>query len=127
MFAFVSFFYVGIRKSRLGEGGEVAEIHARKRCKLNGRSKANMFKSRWDEGLIGMCPGDKRKLTIPPEFGYGDRDVGPIKAGSTLSTSASCPASFGDSLSYYRLALIFQPSVVFETELVAIKNVKDEL
>lgn len=44
-----------------------------------------MFKSRWDEGLIGMCPGDKRKLTIPPEFGYGDRDVGPIKGGSTLS------------------------------------------
>lgn len=31
------------------------------------------------------------------------------------------------SLPYYRLALIFQPSVVFETELVAIKNVKDEL
>lgn len=98
-----------------------------KRCKLKGRSKANMFKSRWDEGLIGMCPGDKRKLTIPPEFGYGDRDVGPIKGGSTLSTSASCPASLGGSLPYYRLALIFQPSVVFETELVAIKNVKDEL
>lgn len=78
-----------------------------KRCKLKGRSKANMFKSRWDEGLIGMCPGDKRKLTIPPEFGYGDRDVGSIKGGSTLSTSASCPASLGGSLPYYRLALIF--------------------
>lgn len=50
-----------------------------------------MFKSRWDEGLIGMCPGDKRKLTIPPEFGYGDRDVGPIKGGSTLSMSAPRP------------------------------------
>lgn len=50
-----------------------------------------MLKSRWDEGLIGMCPGDKRKLTIPPEFGYGDRDMGPIKGGSTLSMSASPP------------------------------------
>lgn len=86
-----------------------------------------MFKSRWDEGLIGMCPGDKRKLTIPPEFGYGDRDVGPIKGGSTLSMSTSRTPG---SLLYYRnwvLALIFQPSLVFETELVAIKNVKDEL
>ena len=58
-----------------------------------------MFKSRWDEGLIGMCPGDRRKLTIPPEFGYGDRDMGPIKGGSTLSMSFHL---VGGSPSYYR-------------------------
>ncbi|KAM0796421.1 hypothetical protein BDR22DRAFT_811973 [Usnea florida] len=55
----------------------------------------------WDEGLLEMCIGDKRTLTIPPEFGYGERAMGPIPAGSTL---------------------------VFETELVGIDGVaKDEL
>ena len=38
----------------------------------------------WDEGLLDMCIGDKRKLTIPPEFGYGQRAMGAIPAGSTL-------------------------------------------
>jgi hypothetical protein len=31
-----------------------------------------------------MCIGEKRTLTIAPSYGYGDRNVGPIPAGSTL-------------------------------------------
>ncbi|QGI58315.1 hypothetical protein CEK27_000440 [Fusarium fujikuroi] len=50
----------------------------------------------WDEGLLDMCIGEKRLLTIPPEYGYGQRAIGPIPAGSTL---------------------------VFETELVGIQGV----
>lgn len=49
----------------------------------------------WDEGLLGMKVGEKRKLTIAPKLAYGDRAVGGvIPANSTL---------------------------IFETELVKIK------
>jgi len=55
----------------------------------------------WDQGLLDMCVGEKRKLTIPPELAYGDRGIGPIPGGATL---------------------------VFETELVGIQGVaKNEL
>ena len=26
----------------------------------------------WDQGLLDMCIGEKRVLTIPPEYGYGE-------------------------------------------------------
>ncbi|KAK4984113.1 Peptidyl-prolyl cis-trans isomerase fpr2 [Elasticomyces elasticus] len=55
----------------------------------------------WDQGLLDMCVGEKRTLTIQPEWGYGDRGMGPIPANSVL---------------------------VFETELMGIAGVKkDEL
>lgn len=38
----------------------------------------------WDQGVKGMKVGGKRKLTIPPEFGYGNRPTGRIPANSTL-------------------------------------------
>ena len=53
----------------------------------------------WDEGLLDMCIGDKRKLTIPSEHAYGDRGMGPIPGGATL---------------------------VFETELMGIEGVEEE-
>lgn len=38
----------------------------------------------WDEGLVGMKVGGKRKLTVPPSKGYGYEDYSSIPGGSTL-------------------------------------------
>ena len=39
----------------------------------------------WDEGIVGMCVGEKRKLTVPPELAYGDQGAGDvIPGGATL-------------------------------------------
>jgi FKBP-type peptidyl-prolyl cis-trans isomerase FkpA len=39
----------------------------------------------WDEGLIGLRVGGKRRLKVPPDLAYGDKGVpGLIPPGATL-------------------------------------------
>ncbi|XP_024981743.1 peptidyl-prolyl cis-trans isomerase FKBP15-1-like [Cynara cardunculus var. scolymus] len=39
----------------------------------------------WDQGLLGMCVGEKRKLKIPAKMGYGEQGSPPtIPGGATL-------------------------------------------
>ena len=38
----------------------------------------------WDEALLSMKVGGKRRVIIPPELGYGSKGIGPIPGGATL-------------------------------------------
>jgi len=39
----------------------------------------------WEEGILGMCVGEKRKLIVPAALGYGDQGAGDIiPGGATL-------------------------------------------
>ena len=101
--------------SRPSENGDSISVHYRGTLKSTGAEFDQSYKrgnpftfklgggmviSGWDYGLLDMCPGEKRILTIPPELGYGEYGAGDdIPPGSWL---------------------------IFETELVDIVGVEQE-
>mgnify|MGYP006165838709 CR=1 FL=1 len=39
----------------------------------------------WDQGLVGMCVGEQRRLTIPSGVGFGSKGLEPhVKGGDTV-------------------------------------------
>ncbi|TVU10134.1 hypothetical protein EJB05_43644 [Eragrostis curvula] len=54
----------------------------------------------WDQGLLGMCVGEKRKLKIPAKLGYGPQGSPPtIPGGATLIFDTELVAVNGEPAS----------------------------
>lgn len=43
------------------------------------------FFAGWDQGIVGMCIGEKRKLKIPSHMGYGDQGSPPTIPGDKIT------------------------------------------
>src|SRR3954466_8828645 len=92
---------LGIEDLVVGQGdsasnGQRAAVHYTGWLDNNGNKGANLGSSRdrnepftfplgrgqvikgWDQGVAGMKVGGKRKLTIPPDLGYGGRGAGGV-------------------------------------------------
>ena len=73
--------YVGVAHST----GEEFDASWNRGAPLDFRLGVGMVIQGWDRGIEGMKVGGRRKLTIPPHLGYGDRGAGAaIKPGETL-------------------------------------------
>jgi len=49
----------------------------------------------WDQGMLNMCPGETRTLTIPPQLAYGEKGSGDIPEDSTLIFETEMLAIYG--------------------------------
>ncbi len=72
--------YVG----KLADGTVFDNSYERKKPLSFQLSTGKVIKG-WDEGIALMHVGDSALLTIPPEIGYGSRDMGVIPPNSTLT------------------------------------------
>ena len=77
----VSVHYVGVAYST----GEQFDASYDRGSPLEFRLGVGQVIRGWDEGIVGMRVGGRRRLTIPANMAYGDRGAGSvIKPGETL-------------------------------------------
>ena len=73
--------YVGVAHST----GEEFDASYNRGQPLQFRLGVGQVISGWDQGLVGMKVGGRRRITIPPHLGYGARGAaGVIKPNETL-------------------------------------------
>ncbi|KAK5687570.1 hypothetical protein LTS10_001709 [Elasticomyces elasticus] len=71
-------------RGTLQSTGEIFDESYKRGSPFGFRLGAGQVIKGWDLGLMDMCPGEGRTLTIPPDLAYGDRGVGPIGPGAVL-------------------------------------------
>ena len=77
----ISAHYVGVAHST----GEEFDSSWNRGAPLDFRLGVGQVIRGWDDGIVGMKVGGRRKLTIPAHLAYGDRGAGAvIKPGETL-------------------------------------------
>ena len=77
----VAVHYVGVAFS---SGEEFDSSYGRGEPRVFGLGARQVITG-WDQGIVGMKVGGRRRLTIPPHLAYGDRGAGgAIKPGETL-------------------------------------------
>jgi len=77
----ISAHYVGVAHST----GEQFDASWDRGAPLSFRLGVGQVIKGWDEGIVGMLVGGRRRLTIPAALAYGDRGAGgAIKPGETL-------------------------------------------
>lgn len=101
--------------SRPTRSGDKIAVHYKGRLQSNGKEFDQSYKrgkpfqftlgagqviQGWEQGLLHMCPGEGRRLTIPPELGYGEYGSPPVIPGHA--------------------------TLVFDTELMDIVGVRQE-
>ncbi|WAS94899.1 FKBP-type peptidyl-prolyl cis-trans isomerase [Nannocystis punicea] len=74
----------------------------------------------WDEGVVGMKVGGKRRLIVPATLGYGDRRAGKIPPGATLVFTI-------ELLSFTPPPPPPQPLTAFEGKPASTKTLEDGL
>jgi peptidylprolyl isomerase len=77
----ISAHYVGVAHST----GEEFDASWNRGVPLDFRLGVGQVIKGWDDGIVGMLVGGRRKLTIPAALAYGDRGAGgAIKPGEAL-------------------------------------------
>jgi peptidylprolyl isomerase len=75
--AVVSVHYVGVAWSN----GEQFDASWDRNDPFDFRLGAGQVIAGWDQGVAGMRVGGRRRITIPPHLGYGERGAGGVIAG----------------------------------------------